>query len=162
MRDWKARSAIRRLGRCWGRRLRKAAAFRLEDWRLFAETLVTLLAVQVGMHVVSFPRLLAWTRRPGRGLDGPLPADRVHHLSWLVTAVARMLHLKCLAQSLALLRVLARRGVATDLRIGVRTGHGQLMAHAWIEWNGHVLNDTEDALEPFARFDRVVGDTLHV
>lgn len=162
MHNWMARSTLRRFSRRWGGRLGKAARFGLEDWALLAETLTTLLVVQVGMHVVPFPRLLAWARRGGRRIEAPLPADRVYQLSWLVTAVARMLHLKCLAQSLGLLRVLARRGVATDLRIGVRTEHGQLKAHAWLEWNGCALNDTEDALEPFARFERVVGDTLHV
>ena len=41
----------------------------------------------------------------------------------------------CLTQSLALARMLRRRGIAAEVRVGVRTDDG-FHAHAWVEVNG--------------------------
>jgi hypothetical protein len=63
----------------------------------------------------------------------------------------------CLARSIALARVLGRRGVACDIRIGVRTNDGQLEAHAWVEHNGQPLNEDESALRTYAPFTEPLG-----
>lgn len=47
---------------------------------------------------------------------------------------------RCLARSLALLKVLRRSGVAAELVIGVRSD--PFSAHAWVQREGVVLNDT--------------------
>jgi hypothetical protein len=60
-------------------------------------------------------------RRLGRAVGrtlGPLPADS-----------------RCLMTSLVLTRLLARRGIASDLVISVRPGE-TLAAHAWLERDG--------------------------
>lgn len=65
--------------------------------------------------------------------------------------LARLAHLaahhgpvrgSCLPACLALARALARRGVATELRFGVRREGASLQAHAWLEREGEVLLDT--------------------
>jgi hypothetical protein len=61
----------------------------------------------------------------------------------LAAPVARTLALlpadsRCLMRSLVLTRLLARRGVSTDLVISVRPG-GHFAAHAWIEHAGVAL-----------------------
>lgn len=65
--------------------------------------------------------------------------------------LARLAHLaarhgpvrgSCLPACLALARALARRGVATELRFGVRREGASLLAHAWLEREGEVLLDT--------------------
>ncbi len=48
---------------------------------------------------------------------------------------------RCLMRSLVLLRMLARRGVVSQLVIGVRPGE-QFEAHAWVEHDGHPLLPT--------------------
>jgi hypothetical protein len=45
----------------------------------------------------------------------------------------------CLRQSLALWWLLRRRGISTELRIGVRMDSGALRAHAWVEFCGRPL-----------------------
>ena len=60
----------------------------------------------------------------------------------------------CLTRSLYLQWLLARRGVPTDLRIGVQLSDGQLLAHAWVEYAGHPLNDAPDVAERYAPFER--------
>lgn len=69
----------------------------------------------------------------------------------------------CLERSLVLWFMLQRRGVATDLRIGVRrrpgadSGDRALDFHAWVERGGVVLNDVADVRARFACFDRPIA-----
>ncbi|GAB2686584.1 hypothetical protein GCM10027037_05690 [Mucilaginibacter koreensis] len=48
---------------------------------------------------------------------------------------------RCLSRSLAMQYALLRRGVSTDLRIGVNIEKGIFDAHAWLERKGIILND---------------------
>ena len=55
----------------------------------------------------------------------------------------------CLERSLVLWALLRRRGIDSDLRIGARKHGERLEGHAWVEWDGVVLNDADDAQERF-------------
>ena len=84
-------------------------------------------------------------------------------LAWLVEAAARRgpWPANCLQRSTVLWWLLRRRGVETDLRIGVRrrpgsTGGESLLFHAWVEHDGLVLNDAPDIRSRFATFDRPI------
>ena len=46
---------------------------------------------------------------------------------------------RCLAQSLVLSNLLARRGLSSTLIIGVTSGEEKFGAHAWVEFDGHPL-----------------------
>jgi hypothetical protein len=63
-------------------------------------------------------------------------------------AVARMLTFmpgdtRCLARSLVLTRLLARRGIDAKLVIGARTSP-EFLAHAWVEYEGTPVLDSGD------------------
>ena len=77
----------------------------------------------------------------------------------LVSVAARRgpFHAACLPASLALLHLLAIRGIAADLRLGVRATGGALEAHAWVERAGVVILDLREADRQFAPFDRVIA-----
>ena len=62
----------------------------------------------------------------------------------------------CLTRSLTLWCLLRRQRIAADLRIGVRR-EGAFEAHAWIEHDGRVLNDTPDVRERYRLFAEVVA-----
>lgn len=47
----------------------------------------------------------------------------------------------CLSRSLLLWRMLSRRGIPAEIRFGVRAGVAAMEAHAWIEQDGHSLDD---------------------
>lgn len=49
---------------------------------------------------------------------------------------------RCLIQSIMLSHFLRLQGIPTELVFGVRTHPFE--AHCWIEWDGHVLNDSID------------------
>lgn len=59
----------------------------------------------------------------------------------------------CLSRSIALMWLLRRHGVPADLRFGARTSEGKLLAHAWVETQGTVLNDSPAVDRRFSRFD---------
>ena len=60
----------------------------------------------------------------------------------------------CLSRSLALWYLLRWQRVDSDLRIGVRAGAGPLDAHAWVEHQGHPLNDDEGVAARYATLER--------
>ena len=48
--------------------------------------------------------------------------------------------------------LLRRRGMESELRIGVRKKAEVLEAHAWVEYQGCVLNDRSDVDQHFSPF----------
>ena len=55
----------------------------------------------------------------------------------------------CLKQSLLTWCLLGRRGIAAELKIGVKKDVIALNAHAWVEYRGNILIDTADIGERF-------------
>ena len=53
------------------------------------------------------------------------------------------LRARCLTRSLTLQAILARHGVLAQLRVGVAREGSQLLAHAWLELDGTVLNESQ-------------------
>lgn len=62
----------------------------------------------------------------------------------------------CLPRSLVLVRLLRRRGLAAELRIGVAKPGETLAAHAWVEHGGVALAETDAARGAYAPFDEAV------
>lgn len=58
----------------------------------------------------------------------------------------------CLQKSLLLWWLLRRGNIESELRIGVRKNEELLEAHAWVEYQGCVLNDRSDVDQDFAPF----------
>ncbi len=58
---------------------------------------------------------------------------------------------RCLQRSLALCLWLEARGYSSAIRIGVRMTGSGLEAHAWVEYRGGVLNDSEVVESTFPR-----------
>lgn len=142
-------------------RLTVAASFGLDEWRVLIEAVATIVAAHVALRLVDLPRVVSWASRsrPPQVVGGS--SRDIEYIARFVAVAGRLTGLQCLPRSLALKRMLARRGVATELRIGVRTEGGSLLAHAWVEWMGHALNDDEQSLQPFAVFDRPLGGAFH-
>lgn len=101
--------------------------------------------IRIGLRTLPFATL--------RSILSKLAAIRAHQdasthdaigteIIWAVGAVGRHLPLigTCLTQALATHVLLARRGLQSDLRIGVtRDQNGRFVAHAWLEQHGIIL-----------------------
>jgi hypothetical protein len=129
-----------------------------------AATLVSLSLVALGLRWLGLRRvqaLLAWLAPlPAARLEPPSPAahlDQARRLATLVkqAAAGAPRPLTCLPQALTLWWLLRRRGLLTDLRLGVRKTGGSFEAHAWVEYEGVVLNDQPDVQQRFAPFTQI-------
>ena len=67
----------------------------------------------------------------------------------------------CLPRTVVLWILLQRRGIGADVRIGVRYNtQGQFESHAWLEWNGEVLNDAADVARQYLPFNSPAFDQV--
>ncbi len=73
-------------------------------------------------------------------------------VGWAVTRAARygVFRPQCLVRSLAIQRMLKRRGIAgSELRIGIRLENNRMLAHAWVELCGAVIGDSAQNVSTF-------------
>lgn len=104
---------------------------------------------------------LAWVRvllrfAPRRALRGVLdhagdgrPADpRILETFRRIAARVPFAH-NCMHRSLALQRMLARRGTTARLRIGLGAKPNLFPGHAWLECGGAVINDDPEVVTRF-------------
>ena len=59
----------------------------------------------------------------------------------------------CLERSLATWWLLQRKGIHTELKIGVNNTAKSFAAHAWLEYPGHALAERSDIEDCFSAFD---------
>ena len=115
--------------------------------RLLAAALVVLPTSVVMLRVLGYRRVQALAIRLSQGRRPPADRDStVHAATRMVDLVASRLPRGPPAspgpsRSWFLLR---RRGIETSIRIGVRQGDRPLDAHAWVELDGHPVNDLPD------------------
>jgi hypothetical protein len=93
--------------------------------------------------------------------SAPAQVAEARRLAWIVNASALYgpWPANCLQRSVVLWWFLHRRGLAGDLRIGVRRNEEtrELDFHAWIEHDGTVINDQSDVRERYATFAGAVA-----
>ena len=102
-----------------------------------------LAAIRVGLWLLPFRSVHGAIRTLGhrsrvRNERGTLPVERI---VWAVGAADQLVPwTTCLVRALAAQALLARRGHASQLRLGVAGGSGRTFeAHAWLERDGRVL-----------------------
>ena len=140
------------------RRFRKRP---LEERALILRALVFLPITEIGLRVMGFQRCkemiekLRVRERPSRTLGSVSPGE----MAWKITRAVRTVELhgpgapNCLERSMLLWWMLRRRGIEGELRIGARKNGSRLEAHAWVELEGEVLNDSPEVHRHYARFD---------
>ena len=125
------------------------------------EAAAALAATHIGLRLAGFRRwkaALAWLvpEPAGRSIAvEPGNAEMAREIARLEQSAARHLFLRtnCLERSLVLWWLLEKRGIATELRIGARKEAGRFEAHAWVEFEGAVLNDAGDEHHHFVPFE---------
>ncbi|HEY3884247.1 MAG TPA: lasso peptide biosynthesis B2 protein [Vicinamibacterales bacterium] len=116
-------------------------ALRWHERALTLEAAALTVVATISIRVQGAPRLLGPPDVPRR--RRPIDDAGVRAAVAAVDRTSRYLAMSCLPRALALRWMLARRGVATTLRLGARREGDALLAHAWVEWNGVVLSDPE-------------------
>lgn len=105
---------------------------------------VLLPLVEISMRVLGLPPTLAWLRatassRRATGLEPRLFRTAVDRASRHGLVAGR-----CLSQSLTLWWLLTNAGLGSRLRLGVTIGEQGFDAHAWVENDHGVINDSQD------------------
>ena len=114
----------------------------------------------LGLRVLGLPRLQSFLQcRPLAAEPASVPTlPEIQGFGDAVNIAARYSPLRttCLTRSLLLGWLLRRRGVTSELRIGVRLTQGMLDAHAWVECEGVPVNDRPDVKAQFAAFGDLI------
>lgn len=120
---------------------------------IFLQALVMLPLVTAGVRMAGLRRIQALLAHAS-----PRARGDAEEIARLVMAAARNgpCRASCLARSLALQWFLRRRGIDTQLRLGVRKQAGRLEAHAWLERQGLPLVERREDFAGFAAFDQAV------
>jgi hypothetical protein len=136
-----------------------------EARKLFWRAAVLLPQIAISLRFRGFKRTLkALQKRP----PSPAPtqtknattAEAVQMTCRITKAAARygMIRPTCLVESLALWYLLETQEIPVSLRIGVRRTTHQFEAHAWVEYAGAALNQTEEQHQHYAVFDNALSD----
>ncbi len=112
----------------------------------------------LGLRVLGLPRFQARLERTRMPVCPAITLPEAQALGELVNIAARntLGPRTCLTRSLLLGWLLRRRGVTSELRIGVRLTQGMLDAHAWVECEGVPVNDRPDVSAQFASFGDLI------
>ena len=142
--------------------LRQFRALPFADKQLLVSITLIVPMVEIGLREFGFKRVLRWLRHWSVVNDGQ--SNQLHE----VQRHKRLLFLfhqqfpfagRCLARSLTLWWLLQRRGIATDLRFGVRQQEGRFEAHAWVEYRGQPLTLDPKVQQHYVVFDVPIWPT---
>lgn len=132
--------------------------------KLLAVSLLLLPATVAAHRALGFrrlqrllERLLPDSRRPRKSDAEDLKLAQSVSRVVQIASHRGILHPSCLQQSIYLRWLLARKGLAADLRIGVRKRNNRFEAHAWIEYRGRVLNDSADVQTRYRPLTDTIG-----
>jgi len=138
-------------------RLGKVLSLTWLEWRIIACSLVLLPFCACSLRVRGFlPTLKAMV--PVRPVDfHPSPQQQLalaRRIARAVGIAARYgpYRATCLKKSLVLARLLQRRGIEHELKLGADFVDGDFSAHAWVEHRGIPINDDPDVGKRFASF----------
>lgn len=103
----------------------------------------------------SHPEAPPETSGGERATPGEPPEElaRARRIGASVRSVARrgLVRPRCLAQALAVKRLLDRRGLGgARIRVGVKQDAPGIRAHAWVEYRGHVVGDFTEKVREYS------------
>lgn len=130
-------------------------SFSWSDFGEFINTWFLLLAIDLGLRLSSFQSV---QKRLAHDPNRIETARSEHILAiiqrqrWLLDLASHyhLYNMTCLRRALAFQKLLARRGIITDLRFGVRLVADKIGAHAWLEHNGLSISEPEAITGRFA------------
>jgi hypothetical protein len=156
------------------RRLRTFLALGLQDKGAFIRAWLYLVASGLGIRFLGLSRTMSWLApavipaNPRQKDSGPSAGiQRLPHVSptawpraarWLPVAIRNAPNdPRCLQRSVALLALLRRAGIESDLRIGIGKTQPNLEAHAWVEVAGVPVNDDSDVGQRYRAFGPAIN-----
>lgn len=148
-------------------RWRRYRNLSLEERGLILRGMVLLSLTVLGLRTMSFRRCREFIRKFSLTPLSPpqIQADRRTEIRGKLVSAMNAVERNgpwrpnCLERSLALWWLLQLKGVDGELLVGGRMNLGRFEAHAWVEWEGQVLNDSTDVHKHYSRFDAPIAAT---
>jgi len=140
-------------------RFRRFSALERPAQELFLRALVLLPLVSLSLRWRGFAATQAALRRFLSNAqvehDPALAGKNAAETASMVSTADRygLIHPSCLAKSLTLWWLLARQGISSHLRIGIRKEQEKFEAHAWVEREGAALNEPDEHHHHYSAFD---------
>lgn len=140
-------------------RFRRFSALERPARSLFLRATVLLPLVALSLRWRGFRATQATLQRFSSNDNQESDAVRIRKVTPLIARMVNaadrhgLFHPSCLAKSLTLWWLLARRGISSHLRIGIRKEKEKFEAHAWVERDGIALNEPEQHHRHYAAFD---------
>ena len=124
------------------------------DWGILVKAWIWLWYIDLFLRSQPFPRVQQFVANQHKVQQEILPDkawEIIQHNQRFVTLAARnhVYHMGCLRQALTLKTFLGEQGIGTRLRFGVRKETDQLLAHAWLEYEGQSIELSHDGKEHF-------------
>ena len=117
------------------RKLSKFLSLTAAEKGLFLKAAMLSPLFWLGLRVFGLARLQAWIDHTPLAKKTSYSVAELQGIGAVVNSAAHYAPgpVTCLTRSLLLRWLLRRRGIESDLRIGVQLVQGQLDAHAWVE-----------------------------
>jgi len=110
------------------------------------EAAVMILLARLAVRFIPPAHVFSWADRPPRRINR-FAVDEINWVSWAVEKVSSKprMNALCLPRALAAHAMLRRRGIASQLCLGVAREGCELTAHAWVEVDKNkIISDAED------------------
>jgi len=123
-------------------------ALSIEEWRLLLVSIVLLPLTALALYIIGFKKtkvlmtkfIPLHTENAKSGAERLKIAERVARMV-TIAANHSFYSANCLKKALVIWWLLKRKGITTELKIGVKKEGDNLQAHAWVELNGTPLTD---------------------
>ncbi len=149
---------------CWTCRLLMWERFRRfnvldrEARKLFFRAAALLPFVGLSLRIRGYKKTQAWLQKRLEKRDLTTlaaPGELVDKTCRMVRAAGNhgLTRCTCLEESLALWYLLGGQNISSRIRIGVRRQAGKFEAHAWVEYQGAALNQSEELHRHYAPFE---------
>jgi hypothetical protein len=145
------------------RMVKRALQLKAHDRRRFMRAYLQLIIVDIQLRMYGFKYVTRVAQTHGGcSPTRPVRANDVARARvdarWLRSAARHhIIEAHCLHRSLALHKWLRRQSLPSELKVGVRMNAGALLAHAWVELDGTVINDPPSVVSAYQPFTMVDG-----
>ena len=143
-------------------------SFSKSDRALLTQAMLLLPVVATSLKTVGLRRTQSWLEKEAFASTGSATEQtraNVRRAAQMVATACRQYPFRsdCLPRTIVLWSLLRHRGIDGNVRIGVRSDtQGEFQAHAWLEWNGEVINDAGDVAEQYLPFNRPALDRVEL
>jgi hypothetical protein len=96
------------------------------------EAAIMLVLARLALSILPPARIFAWVNGPLRRVNR-FAVDEIGWVSWAIESLGERLNAGCLPRTLAAHAMLRRRGIPSQVCLGVGRHDDKLTAHSWLE-----------------------------